>query len=142
MKPLTLEWIERAEDDWDAALRLYRARQRPNYGLVCFLAQQCAEKYLKAWLEEIGLPVPLTHNLLLLLTQVKEIESEWSVLQPELTALNAYSVATRYPGQTASKHAIRDGKAVRSAMREAFELKESASNPTRMKAAARIDRLG
>ncbi|NOT60600.1 MAG: HEPN domain-containing protein [Acidobacteria bacterium] len=126
MKPLTFEWIEKAEDDWDAALKLYRARQRPHYGLVCFLAQQCAEKYLKAWLEELGLPIPLTHNLILLLTQIKEIEPEWSVLQPELTALNAYSVATRYPGQTASKlnaqHAIRDGKVVRLAMREAFEL--------------------
>ena len=94
--------------------------------MVCFLAQQCAEKYLKAWLEELGLPIPLTHNLILLLTQIREIEPEWSVLQPELTALNAYSVATRYPGQTASKlnaqHAIKDGKTVRLAMREAFEL--------------------
>ncbi|MBI1765606.1 MAG: HEPN domain-containing protein [Acidobacteria bacterium] len=126
MKPLSLEWIERAEDDWDAAQRLQRARTRPNYGLVCFHAQQCAEKYLKARLEEAGLPIQKTHNLILLLTQVQSVEPSWSGLQPELTGLNAYSVATRYPGQTASKlnaqHALKDCKAVRKTIRQSFGL--------------------
>jgi hypothetical protein len=30
MKPITLEWVAKAEGDWDAAQREYRARQRPN----------------------------------------------------------------------------------------------------------------
>ena len=123
---LWLEWIERAEDDWDAAQRLHRARTRANYGLVCFHAQQCAEKYLKARLEEAGLPIQKTHNLISLLTQVRAVEPGWSSLQAELIGLNAYSVATRYPGQTASKinakHAMSDCKAVRKMIRQAFGL--------------------
>ncbi len=52
MKPITLEWIDKAEGDWHSAQREYRARLRPNYDAACFHAQQCAEKYLKARLEE------------------------------------------------------------------------------------------
>ena len=52
MNPLTSEWIEKAEGDLLTAEREYRARNRPNYDAVCFHAQQTAEKYLKAWLQE------------------------------------------------------------------------------------------
>jgi len=62
MKPITLEWVAKAEGDWDSAQREYRARQRPNYDAACFHAQQCAEKYLKARLEEAGIAFSRTHN--------------------------------------------------------------------------------
>jgi len=39
MKPITLEWVAKAEGDWDSAQREYRARQRPNYDAACFHAQ-------------------------------------------------------------------------------------------------------
>jgi len=48
MKPLTREWIDKAEADWDAAGLLFRARKRPNYDAACFHAQQCSEKYSTA----------------------------------------------------------------------------------------------
>jgi HEPN domain-containing protein len=67
MKPITLEWINKAEGDWTSAQREYRARQRPNYDASCFHAQQCAEKYLKARLEEAGIAFGRTHNLTSLL---------------------------------------------------------------------------
>ena len=54
MKPITLEWIEKAEDDWDVAQCLYRKRKRPSYDAVCYHAQQSIEKYLKGRLEEVG----------------------------------------------------------------------------------------
>jgi HEPN domain-containing protein len=47
MKPITLEWIEKAEEDWMMMLKGYRARKSPAYNAACFHAQQCAEKYLK-----------------------------------------------------------------------------------------------
>jgi HEPN domain-containing protein len=126
MKPLTLEWIEKAEDDWDAAQRLYRARQRPNFDAACFHAQQCAEKYLKARLEEAGLPIQKTHNLILLLSQVQLLEPNWRVLQPELTALDVYAVAIRYPGQKASRlnarNALKDCRTIRQTIRQTFGL--------------------
>jgi hypothetical protein len=48
MKPLTQEWIEKAEGDFRTARRELQAKRLPNYDAVCFHAQQCAEKYLKA----------------------------------------------------------------------------------------------
>lgn len=48
MKPLTREWVEKTEGDFLTAARESRVRKSPNYDAVCFHAQQCAEKYLKA----------------------------------------------------------------------------------------------
>ena len=50
MKPITGEWVEKAEADVRSARRELRVRDHPNYDLVCFLSQQCAEKYLKGGL--------------------------------------------------------------------------------------------
>ena len=54
MTPLTQEWVDKAEGDWNALGREMRARKSPNYDDACFHAQQCAEKYLKARLVEAG----------------------------------------------------------------------------------------
>ena len=63
MNELTVEWVEKAEGDFDTAGRELRARQRPNYDAACFHAQQVTEKYLKAFLQEHGQAFPKTHNL-------------------------------------------------------------------------------
>jgi HEPN domain-containing protein len=70
MKPTTLEWIDKAEGDFATAQVSYRTRKLPNNDAVCFHAQQCAEKYLKARLEEAGLAIPRTHSLFALLTLI------------------------------------------------------------------------
>ena len=92
MKPITQEWIDKAEGDWNAALLLYRARKFPHYDAACFYTQQSAEKYLKARLEEAGTNFARTHNLLQLLTLVLPVEPHWLALQPALLALNIFSV--------------------------------------------------
>jgi HEPN domain-containing protein len=124
MKPITLEWVAKAEGDWD--VREYRARQRPNYDAACFHAQQCAEKYLKARLEEATIAFGRTPNLISLLTLVLPIEPTWTILQPHLTALNIYSVAFRYPGSSATRsnaaNAIKDCQEVRRIMRQSLGL--------------------
>ncbi len=48
MKPETTEWIDKAEGDWAVAQREMRTAN-PVWNVVSFLAQQCAEKYLKAF---------------------------------------------------------------------------------------------
>jgi HEPN domain-containing protein len=55
MKPLTREWVEKAEKDWGSLNREIRVRKNPNYDAACFFAQQCVEKYLKARLVEAGI---------------------------------------------------------------------------------------
>ena len=47
---------------------MFRVRERPViFDSVCFHAQQCAEKYLKARLQDLGIIVPKTHDLTQLL---------------------------------------------------------------------------
>ncbi len=70
MKPLTAEWVVKAEADFQGALALSR-RKNPLPDLVCFHCQQCAEKYLKAVLQEWGIPFPKTHVLTDLLARLR-----------------------------------------------------------------------
>src|SRR2546428_8576817 len=126
MKPLTLEWIEKAEEDWVVMLRSYRARKDPSYNAACFHAQQCAEKYLKGRLEEAGIAFNKTHDLTELLNQATAIEPGWSTLQAEIDNLNRFSVTFRYPGQSAvkvdAKQAVQECRKVRDAGRTALGL--------------------
>jgi len=59
MKRLTAEWVRKAETDFLAAAALADASP-PLHDAVCFHCQQCAEKYLKALLQESAAPVPRT----------------------------------------------------------------------------------
>ena len=126
MKPQTAEWVEKAEGDWNAANQLNRVRKNPNYDGVCFHCQQCAEKYLKARLEEAGITFARTHDLLVLHQLVLQAEPTWQGLQPLLISLNPFAVGYRYPGLTATKAdakaAIKDCKEVRRVIRAAFGL--------------------
>ena len=65
MKPETQEWIEKAEGDWKVAQREMQAAD-PVWNVICFLAQQSAEKYLKALLEEHNIAFQKTHDLVVL----------------------------------------------------------------------------
>jgi len=108
MKPLTDEWVRKAEGDYIAAKREYRARKEPNFDAACFHAQQCAEKYLKARLQESELTVKKTHNLVHLLDLVLPVEPLWEGMRTSLVVLNNYAVAFRYPGAFADREAARD----------------------------------
>jgi HEPN domain-containing protein len=58
MNGLVTEWVQKAQGDFNVARRELRVRRLPNYDACCFHAQQCAEKYLKAFLvsQEIDPP--------------------------------------------------------------------------------------
>ncbi len=64
MNPAVAEWVSKAEGDFVTAGRELRARKLPNYDAVCFHCQQCAEKYLKAVLQENDKRIPKIHFLL------------------------------------------------------------------------------
>ena len=127
MKPITREWITKAEGDWNAAGILFRARKHPNNDGACFHTQQCAEKYLKARLEEGGITFRKTHDLEKLFSHVLPLEPSWSVLRQDMIFLTDFSVEYRYPGSSATKtqakEAIKRCGHVRSVIRRAFGLK-------------------
>lgn len=126
MKPITQEWIDKAEGDYTTAQREVRARKSPNYDAVCFHTQQSAEKYLKARLQEAGVPFKKTHDLVNLLNLVLPIEPSWSLLQPDLIVLTNFAVDYRYPGNAATRQEAQDAvkrcKAVRRVIRQSFGL--------------------
>lgn len=108
MNPVTREWINKAEGDWESALRELRARRRPNYDPACFHAQQCAEKYFKAVLVEAGKGFEKIHDLASLLDQVKAVNPMWEILRPSAKSLTDYAVRFRYPGSNADKAMARE----------------------------------
>ncbi len=126
MKVSTQEWVDKAEGDWEVALRVFRARQKPNYDAACFHAQQCVEKYLKARLNEAGIIFRKIHDLGELLKPILPAEPSWVALQPALDNLNKYAVLYRYPGFNAAKSeaktALDDCRKVRRVVRTAFGL--------------------
>ena len=95
MKPETQELVNLAEGDWAAA---QWQRQAPSLvpHVVCFLAQQSAEKYMKAFLEEHSISYPRTHDLVELLDLSGNLLSELQPFRAELAALTQYAVLPRY----------------------------------------------
>ena len=73
MKPLTAEWVQKGEDDFIVTQKMFRARKQPVYDAVCFHAQQCAEKYLKAYLQELGKTSPRFINCSIFLNSAKRL---------------------------------------------------------------------
>ena len=128
MKPLTREWVKKAEGDFVIASRELRARKAPNYDAVCFHAQQCAEKYLKACLQEAGIHFAKTHDLLLLIDLLpQEMKPRFELLRPYMSLLSAYAVDFRYPGDSADKEQAKEAvgfcREVRQVSREFLGLK-------------------
>ena len=98
MNPLALEYVEAAEMDYRVAPREFVSRD-DVYNLVCFHAQQCVEKYLKAFLTESGVAFPRTHDLVELLALASQRLSELMPLADEMDILSRYAVQVRYPGR-------------------------------------------
>ena len=124
MKQLTLEWVEKAEEDFVSAQREYRARNKPNYNAACFFAQQCIEKYIKARLQEANIEFGKIHDLVKLLEIVSSVEPFWETHRSTLRPITAYAVDYRYPGESADKQdGIKICKGFRETARQSLGLK-------------------
>jgi len=126
MKTSTREWIAKAEEDFATALTLARPRKRPLWAPLCFHAQQCVEKYLKARLNEASVLIPRTHDLEQLLNQALPLEPLWAAFRPALKRLTDAAVLPRYPGnvftKTEAQRALKTCKAFRREARLSFGL--------------------
>ena len=119
-------WIKKAEEDYTAALALLRRRKSPVPDVVCFLAQQCVEKYLKAFLTLYRVHFPRTHDLVELLNLAAPVHSTLALLKPFLSTLQPYAVAFRYPGEAATiaeaRQAVQRASLIRAQLRQALGL--------------------
>ena len=96
MKKGTKEWLDFADRDLEAARILAESEYVSN--AVLFHCQQCVEKWLKALLEESGIPVPHIHNVVKLHSLLKESSSEsFPMTEDDLDLVDAVYIDTRYP---------------------------------------------
>lgn len=113
------DWVVKAEEDFEAARTLLRKRKLNLSNAVCFHAQQCAEKYLKAILIDHRIAFPKTHDLLDLLELAKKADPTLELLRPDLTHLEPYAVEFRYPGEFATRQEAKRSTQVVMHIREA-----------------------
>ncbi len=120
MKPETEEWVSKAEGNWNSAQWGMQA-PNPVWDDICFLCQQCGEKYLKAFLREHSINTPREHDLVVLFNLNPGLFPELGMHLQELAYLSSLSVATRYPGvgtsQQDAEEAIEAAEVVRSIIR-------------------------
>jgi HEPN domain-containing protein len=91
------QYVEKAESDLITAAHLLRLRKNLPTDAVCFHAQQCVEKYLKALLVLNEIVFGRTHHISELMALLP------AGIRPSLTPdeqdrLTEYAVITRYPG--------------------------------------------
>ena len=129
------EWAAKAENDLRAAIYLLEPRPAQPTDAVCFHAQQCAEKYLKALLVLRGIDFPKTHDLEKLCALLP------AALRPHLTAeeqrrLTGYAIAARYPGSgeipfIEAKRSVAIARRVRREIRRALPRRRSGNTRDR-----------
>lgn len=126
MKPEVKEWLVKADADLDTAKREVVVVESPSYDAVCFHAQQCAEKYLKAVLLESGLRIPRIHDLETLLNHLMPLYPALSRVLHFARTLSAMAVEVRYPGMSADEddasESIVAALAIRDEVRFIFKL--------------------
>ncbi len=125
MNPLTLEWIQKAEDDYTIMLRVHESTT-PVHDGICFHAQECIEKYLKAWLQEADVPFSKTHNLKSLLGLIVPTIPDWHEWEDDFKPFAPHALDFLYPGKSTTiedaQHAVRICTRVRQSVRENLKL--------------------
>ncbi|MBN1149056.1 MAG: HEPN domain-containing protein [Anaerolineales bacterium] len=111
-----LAWVEYAEQDYQTAIASLR-RKRPFASIVCFHAQQCAEKCLKAILVAKNQEFPKIHDL----QGLNDLCTRVGVIIPvdpdRLDGLTFYAARVRYPGNEPTIEEARDAVEIARAVR-------------------------
>lgn len=117
-----MEWIIKAENDLKNASFTIKLGDDCPTDTVCFHAQQCVEKYLKALLVWKGISFPKTHNLSSLISLVP-YRMPVLLSDTEQELLTEYATVTRYPGDMEeislgeARKAVRLARKVKKAIR-------------------------
>ncbi len=92
------KWMIRASQDLRTIENNFKDDPEFLASVNCYLAQQAAEKILKAFLLAKGKELPKTHDLLFLAKKCSEVNPQIHILQEDLELLNLFSIEARYPG--------------------------------------------
>jgi HEPN domain-containing protein len=118
------KWVSYAEEDLRLAKHGLTISSSCPYRLIAYHAQQCAEKYLKAYLVFKQVDFPYTHNIRNL---IQLCAGDWVAEISEADELTPFAVTTRYPGvddrvtKRDALHAIELAQKVRKVVRRVFK---------------------
>jgi HEPN domain-containing protein len=90
------QWVEKAEHDLTAAAQIQKLGKSAPTDTVCFHAQQCVEKYLKAVLVDQGIPFAKTHDIEVLVKLIPP-QHRPTMTPTEQKLFTSFSVVVRYP---------------------------------------------
>lgn len=91
---LVQQWLDRADEDLAVARLVLREGHSSH---ACFLAQQCIEKSLKAYLLARKNNYPRAHKLVDLLAECIVLSPDYSRFREDCIVIDQYYVPTRYP---------------------------------------------
>jgi HEPN domain-containing protein len=92
-----LEWVSYADDDLIMAKHGLTIEIGNPYKLIAFHAQQCVEKYLKAYLIHRKIDFPFTHDISQLLELCLKVTDMVEEIM-DARKLTIYASTLRYPG--------------------------------------------
>ncbi len=89
-------WFSKAQNDLLTSETMLRVEIPPT-DTICFHAQQCAEKVLKAFLLFHDQVIERTHYLPRLIELCSFIDASFQEIRSQAVALTDYAVVARYP---------------------------------------------
>ncbi|MDR0447482.1 MAG: HEPN domain-containing protein [Treponema sp.] len=92
----TIQWLNKADDDYDAAKILNGAHKKHNE-IICYLCSQAAEKYFKGYLIHKNHKIENTHNLPFLNNLCIKYDNRFEGIKTECSTLNKFNSNIRYP---------------------------------------------
>ena len=115
------EWLAKADNDLSRDPHTLKLGESCPTDTVCFHAQQCVEKYLKAVLIFEGIDFPKTHDLETLVSLIPAA-SKPDLSDEEQARLTEYATGARYPGWeeislTVARRAVAVARRVRRSVR-------------------------
>lgn len=90
------KWINNARGD--LAIARIDLPMDATYEMLCFHAQQAAEKSVKALLLHLKVDFPFTHSIQLLVSMLPSDIQSMTIFR-DAAILTPYAVLTRYPGE-------------------------------------------
>jgi HEPN domain-containing protein len=115
------EWAEKAEHDLLTASHMLGLGRRCPTDTVCFHAQQCIEKYIKAAMVWRDIEFPRIHDIAVLLSALPR-DLRPDLIPAEQERLTHAATRLRYPGAdnpslAEARQAVRSARAVRRELR-------------------------
>jgi len=111
------QWLHRGEEELESAEYLSIKHHPTPDETICYLCQQSAEKYIKAFIYSNDIEPDKTHDLKDLLEVCIQFNADFSKLTSNAYMLTGYAVLPRYPNELQitkedMKNAIANAKAV------------------------------